>query len=241
MRTPLLIHGAGGLAREIAWLAEGCNREHAFHGERLTDFGTEIGSAPPDGPWTVVGFVSDVLAEQGTVLHGKPVMNMIEARSLAAKTGARIVVGVGEPIHRERIADRLAEAGFELTSIRHPGVLWSHSSRCGTNTVIQVGSLITVDVHIGDHVLINGDLTIGHDTVVGDGSVVCPGANLSGWVRIGRRVLVGTGATILAGNREKPLTIGDDAVIGAGACVVEDVAAATTVVGVPARPVVVTR
>ena len=106
--------------------------------------------------------------------------------------------------------------------------------------MIQVGSLITVDVRIGDHVLINGDLTIGHDSEVGDGSVVCPGANVSGWVRIGRRVLVGTGATILAGERDRPLTIGDDAVVGAGACVVTDVAAGSTVVGVPARPVVTT-
>jgi serine O-acetyltransferase len=50
---------------------------------------------------------------------------------------------------------------------------------------------------------------------------------------IGDRVFIGAGARVLGGIR-----IGDDAVIGANAVVLEDVPAGTTVVGVPARPVV---
>ncbi len=50
-------------------------------------------------------------------------------------------------------------------------------------------------------------------------------------VRIGRHVWIGGGAIILPG-----LTIGDDAIIGAGSVVTHDVAAGSTVVGNPARP-----
>jgi maltose O-acetyltransferase len=50
-------------------------------------------------------------------------------------------------------------------------------------------------------------------------------------VRIGRHVWIGGGAIILPG-----LTIGDDAIIGAGSVVTRDVAAGSTVVGNPARP-----
>jgi serine acetyltransferase len=46
----------------------------------------------------------------------------------------------------------------------------------------------------------------------------------------------GTGAVIRNGTPDRPLTIGDDVVIGAGACVVVDVPAGTTVAGVPAAP-----
>src|SRR5262249_16640349 len=65
---------------------------------------------------------------------------------------------------------------------------------------------------------------------------LAPGVHVSGWVTIGARAYVGTGATIINGHRGAPLTIGDDAVIGAGACVTKSVEAGTTVVGVPAPP-----
>ena len=50
-------------------------------------------------------------------------------------------------------------------------------------------------------------------------------------IRIGRNVWIGGGALILPG-----VTIGDDAVIGAGSVVTRDVAAGQTVVGNPAKP-----
>jgi maltose O-acetyltransferase len=50
-------------------------------------------------------------------------------------------------------------------------------------------------------------------------------------VRIGANVWIGGGALLMPG-----VTVGDDAVIGAGAVVTRDVAPGTTVVGNPARP-----
>jgi maltose O-acetyltransferase len=50
-------------------------------------------------------------------------------------------------------------------------------------------------------------------------------------VTIGRNVWIGALAVILPG-----VTVGDDAIIGAGAIVTRDVASGTTVVGNPARP-----
>jgi len=50
-------------------------------------------------------------------------------------------------------------------------------------------------------------------------------------IRIGRNVWIGGGAIILPG-----VTVGDDALIGAGSVVTRDVPAGATVVGNPARP-----
>ena len=50
-------------------------------------------------------------------------------------------------------------------------------------------------------------------------------------VRIGHNVWIGSGAQILPG-----VTIGDDAIVGAGSIVTRDVAAGATVMGNPARP-----
>ena len=50
-------------------------------------------------------------------------------------------------------------------------------------------------------------------------------------IHIGRNVWIGGGAIILPG-----VTVGDDAVIGAGSVVTRDVLSGATVVGNPARP-----
>jgi len=50
---------------------------------------------------------------------------------------------------------------------------------------------------------------------------------------LGNDVFIGCGAKILG-----PIAVGDGARIGANAVVLHDVAAATTVVGIPAKPVV---
>ena len=52
-------------------------------------------------------------------------------------------------------------------------------------------------------------------------------------IRIGRNVWIGGGAIVLPG-----VTIGDDAIVGAGSIVTHDVAPKTTVAGNPARPLV---
>ncbi len=50
-------------------------------------------------------------------------------------------------------------------------------------------------------------------------------------MRVGVNAWIGAGATVLP-----RITIGHDAIVGAGAVVTEDVPDGTTVVGVPARP-----
>ena len=51
-------------------------------------------------------------------------------------------------------------------------------------------------------------------------------------IHIGKGVWIGSGAKILPG-----VSIGDNAIVGAGAVVTKDVEANTIVVGMPAKPV----
>jgi acetyltransferase-like isoleucine patch superfamily enzyme len=78
------------------------------------------------------------------------------------------------------------------------------------------------------------DCTIGHDVVVGSYSTLSPGVHVSGNVRIGGNVFIGTGACIINGRASEPLTIGDGAVVAAGACVTRSVDPGAMVAGVPA-------
>jgi sugar O-acyltransferase (sialic acid O-acetyltransferase NeuD family) len=214
MRTlQIAVYGAGGFGREVAWLAESCSTA----GE----------------PVQVVCFVDDDPAGQGAVLNEIPVLGLEEARRRFPE--ARMVTAVGGPAVREQLAGQGAAAGFEFATLVHPRTERSRWIDIGEGTVICAGNILTTNITLGRHVQINLDCTVGHDVVMGDYTTLAPGVHVSGWVHFGQRVYVGTGAVILNGSSGAPLVIGDDAVVGAAACVTRSVDAGTTVVGVPAR------
>lgn len=209
----ILIYGAGGFAREVAWLAQA------------------VGGAE-----AVAGFIDDDPALHGQRVNGLPVMGLAAARERFP--AAQVVGGVGTPRIRRTLMEKAAAAGFEFATLIHPRVERSAWIEIGLGTVICAGNILTTNIVLGRHVQINLDCTLGHDVILDDYATLAPGVHVSGCVHLGRRVYVGTGAVILNGTREAPLVVGDDAVIGAAACVTKSVPAGATVVGVPARPLV---
>jgi serine O-acetyltransferase len=115
--------------------------------------------------------------------------------------------------------------------------LISHISRWLTGIEIHPGATIGRGLFI-DHGM---GLVIGETSEVGDGVTLHQGVTLGGTGKergkrhptLGNNVYVGVGAKILGAVR-----IGDDARIGAGAVVLNDVPSNTTAVGVPAKVVV---
>ncbi|MBN1946984.1 MAG: acetyltransferase [Bradymonadales bacterium] len=211
----IAIYGAGGFARELAWLIE------------------QIGEI--DRSIEPVCYVDDNLQKQNTVLNGLPILSLEEAR--ARFPSARIVGGVGSPATRKLLVEKAASLGFEFATVVHPRAEISRWIELGSGTVICAGCILTTNIRLGRHVQINLDCTIGHDVIMGDYTTLAPGVHVSGWVHMGKRVYVGTGAVFLHGTQDRPLVIGDDTVVGAGAVVTRPVPPQVTVVGVPARPI----
>lgn len=106
-------------------------------------------------------------------------------------------------------------------------------------------AMALAQVSIGDPVVVHPGVYVIHGQVVLDGIVeIGSGTVIGPWVTIGLRagnvagptveanVSIGTGAKLIG-----PIKVGEGAVIGANAVVVDDVPAGATVVGAPARAV----
>lgn len=128
-----------------------------------------------------------------------------------------------------RVGERFNVRGdqFPAQITVRPGGRLEIGDRCflnqGANVLAAEHVVIGPDCQIGDLAAIRDTDT--HPVEPGKPAKVAP-------VRLGRNVWVGRGALIMPG-----VTIGDHAVVAAGAVVTSDVPAATVVVGVPARAV----
>lgn len=104
----------------------------------------------------------------------------------------------------------------------------------GKNCKISSHTFICEGVHIGDGVFVGHNVSFINDkypkAINPDGSIQTD----SDWemveTKVGNHVSIGTSATILCG-----ITIGDNAVIGAGSVVTKDVPAKAVVAGNPAK------
>jgi sugar O-acyltransferase (sialic acid O-acetyltransferase NeuD family) len=214
-RKTIAIYGGSGFGREVAWLLESCNES--------------------GGSYDLACFIDDNKGLHGKRLNGIPVIGFEDAKK--EFPDAAIVGAVADPRTRELLMGKARGGGFCFETLIHPRVERSEWIEIGEGTVICAGSILTTNIKLGCHVQINLDCSIGHDVVLDDYTTLAPGVHVSGWVRLGRRVYVGTGAGFINGTEKEPLTIGDDAVIGAGAVVTRSVKQGLTVVGAPARPI----
>jgi len=165
-------------------------------------------------------------------LNGLPV-RLVDTARASSETG--YVAAVGDVELREKLATICENIGLEPISLIHSSVISYQLVELGKGSVICAGSILTTNIEIGRHVHVNLGCLIGHDVRIGDYSTLSPGCHVSGNVHIGEKVFLGTGAVIINGSPDKPLIIGDGAVIAAGACVIQDVEPRTMVAGVPAK------
>lgn len=149
--------------------------------------------------------------------------------SLKAYDG--VIVAIGNNKIRLRKLQQLESAGAEIITLIHPSATVSRYTKIGLGSVVVAGAVINPDCIIGSGVIINTCSSVGHDCTLGDAVHICPGARLAGGSEVNDRAWIGVGSSV-----RQLIRIGSDAIVGAGAAVVQDVLPNITVVGVPARP-----
>lgn len=204
------IYGAGGFAREVAWLVSSTFQARDFH---------------------CVGYVDDS-PDRLDELNGLPVRSFHDV--LNEQPDVLFAIAVGDPATRRRIADQCENVNARFATLSHRSCEKSEWVTIGDGSIVCAGTILTVNIDVGKHVHINLDCTVGHDVSIGSFTTISPGVHISGNVRIEEDVYIGTGANIINGTREKPLVIGHGSVIGAGSCVTTSLDPGGLYVGVPA-------
>lgn len=205
----IVIIGAGGFGREVAWLIEDINKESL--------------------QWNILGYVDDNGAVQDRQIGEYSVLGKLD---YLFEKEINVVIAIANPTIRQTIYNKLKNTKNRFPTLVHPSVIYSETVTFGQGVVVSAGTILTVDIIIDDFVLIDRLNNIGHDTRIESFSTLLPSTTISGNVNIENTVLIGSGTTII-----QELNIGKNTIIGAGAVVIENIPGDCTAVGVPAKPI----
>jgi sugar O-acyltransferase (sialic acid O-acetyltransferase NeuD family) len=209
---PLFIYGASHFGEEIAQLFRDVNG---------------VG-----GGWDIQGFLDDNQRKWGKERMGLPVLGGTEWLRENNPPESHAVIAIGYPAARKQVALRVGEIGVEFATAIHPTVITPSSNTFGKGCMVMAGSIFTINIRVGDHVIFNPGCTVGHNTTFGDYCTINPSAAIAGDVVLEEGVYVGIGASV-----SDKLEIGRGAIIGGGTMVIESIEAFATSVGVPSRTI----
>lgn len=145
-----------------------------------------------------------------------------------ASLGKNITVGSGSVLGRAGFGYERDERGVPVAFPHLGRVVVEDGCDIGSNTTVARGNLTNTTIE--QHVKVDDQVYVAHNSRIGHSSMVAGGARICGSVVIGSQCWIGAGAMIL-----QNVEVGDGAVVGLGAVVVRTVAAESVVAGNPAR------
>lgn len=206
----LILIGASGFGREVAWLVERINSEKQT--------------------WEILGFLDDSPKLINEKINGYKVLGQIKD-SINYKD-AYFVCCIGSSKIRKKIISELEEINpdIKFATLVDPSVELSNLVKIGDGSIICAGTILTVNIKIENHVIVNLNSTIGHDTIINNYVTIYPGVNLSGNCNIGEATELGTNSSIIQG-----ISIDENNIVGAGSVLINDFYSGNTIVGVPGK------
>jgi len=195
-------------------------------------FAKQLLHSLPEEDTMNVQFFDNVNLDTETLYDKFPVLHTeAQARCYFDNIDRRFALGIGNPAIRIKLAELLQSWGGILTStISRQAYISKYGVFLEDGINILSGVVVEPDVTIGKGCLINLNVSITHESHVGDFVEIGPGAMLLGNCCVGCGCFIGAGAIILP-----KIKVGNHVVIGAGAVVTKDIPDSSTIKGIPAR------
>ncbi len=204
----VVIVGAGGFGREVVEIFKDQNKQKK--------------------EWDILGFIDENKNLYGKIINNYKVLGGLDWFKKNNDVGC--VCAIGEPKAKKKTVEKLQNMNVMFYNAIHPSVIMSDFIELGQGVIICAGTILTVNIKIGNHVIINLNCTIGHDAVIEDYCSAMPAVKINGNNTINKGVYIGTGATFI-----HQISIGAWSTIGAGAVVVNEIPKNVIAVGVPAK------
>jgi sugar O-acyltransferase (sialic acid O-acetyltransferase NeuD family) len=186
----ILIVGAGGFGREVLQWAR---------------------DAWPESEDRIAGFLSsDADALEGFDC-GHSVLGSPDVYRPAP--GDRLLLAIGIPYARRRVAESLLAHGAEFLTLIHPTAIVAASASIGLGSVLCPYAVASDSCRVGQFVIINYHSSLGHDATAGAFSVLSPYATLGGHAHIEDDVFLGLHSSVGPGK-----TVGARSKVSANSC-----------------------
>ncbi len=208
----IVIIGAGSFGKEVAQMVCDINIDNK--------------------KWNLLGFIDETPNKIGTVINNNIVLGNFEWFEKNFNDNLYTVCAIGNPKDKYMLIKKANAFNVKFANLIHPDAKISKFVEMGTGNIICYHSFVSVNTKIGNHVSINPNCGIGHDTVIKDYSTLYWDITLSGNVKIGVGCEIGSKSVVIPQK-----SVGDWSILGAGAVIVKDVPENTTAVGVPAKPI----
>lgn len=210
MKQPLLIFGAGSLARLACHAAE------------------------DSGAFEVVGFVVDDDYVRNDHFQGRPIVGWSQTRARVDPRQVAMHCAIGYRVMRRRAAvfEQVSSAGFACVNLVSAQAHVSPHAQLGANNFVMAGAVIEPGATLGTNNVLWSNTTVCHDTSIGHHNFIAANATLGGYVTVGDRSFLGFSCVV----RER-CRIGSDALIGAQALLLTDASDLGVYYGSPARRV----
>lgn len=193
---PLIVLGAGGHAAVLVDILKQQKREI-------------IAIVTPDLMQRVPIFDGiKVISQDDDVLKFEPEAILL-VNGIGSMPGSKV---------REDIYKNFIDKGYYFETVVSDNAVVSDYAVLQNGAQVMAGAIIQTGAAIGANSIINTSAIIEHDCKIDCHNHIAPAATLSGSVKTGPRVHIGTGANII-----QLVTIGADVVIGAGTTITKDV------------------
>lgn len=202
------IYGYGGHGLEVEELARVINlKEHR---------------------WDKIIFIDDAKEK----IENEKIFSFEDIMSKYSSKDIEFMVGLGEPVIREKIYNKVKDKGYSFAILVHPSASVAESAVLEEGTMVSYNAFVSIKAHLHTNTLIQPMASVHHECKVGRNSVVSASAVMGGNSSLGYNSFIGLGASVKQG-----ISVGNGSVVGMGTVVIKAVSDRVMVVGNPARPI----